>query len=78
MVFKVYVDVVTVALCTASLNVAVIEEATGKPVAALAGLVLVTVGGVVSDAPAVVNDQILAVVMALPAISLTPVVRVAV
>ena len=38
----------TVALCTASLNVAVIEEATGKPVAALAGLVLVTVGGVAS------------------------------
>ena len=76
--FKVYVDVVTVALWTASLNVAVIEEAIGKPVAALAGLVLVTVGGVVSDAAAVVNDQILAVVIALPAISLTPVVRVAV
>ena len=31
-----------------------------------------------SDAGAVVNDQVLAVVMALPAISLTPVVRVAV
>ena len=46
--FKVYVDVVTVALCTASLNVAVIEEAIGKPVAPLAGLVLVTVGGVAS------------------------------
>ena len=46
--FKVNVDVVTVALCIASLNVAVIEEAIGKPLAPLAGLVLVTVGGVVS------------------------------
>ena len=76
--FRVYVEVVTVADCTASLNVAVIEEAIGKPVAPPAGLVLVTVGGVVSDAAAVVNDQLLAVVMALPAISLIPVVNVAV
>ena len=35
-------------------------------------------GGVVSDAAAVVNDQLLAGVRALPAISLTPVVIVAV
>jgi len=75
----VYVDVVTVAGCTASLNVAVIEDDTGKPVAPLAGLVLVTVGGVVSEAAAaVVNDQLFAEVIALPAISLTPVVNVAV
>ena len=76
--FKVYVDVVTVAGCTASLNVAVIEEAIGKPVAPLPGLVLVTVGGVVYDAAALVNDQLLAGFRALPAISLIPVVNVAV
>ena len=68
----------TVELCTASLNVATTEELTATPVAPPAGLVLTTVGGLVSDAAAVVNDQLLAVVMALPAISLTPVVMVAV
>ena len=46
--FKVYVDVVTVAGCTASLNVAVIEEVIGKPVAPPPGLAPVTVGGIVS------------------------------
>ena len=46
--FKVYVDVVTVELCTASLNVATIEELTGTPIAPPAGLALITVGGVVS------------------------------
>ena len=36
-------------LCTGSLNVAAIDEVTGTPEAPLAGLVLVTEGGVVSD-----------------------------
>ena len=36
-------------LCTGSLNVAAIDEVTGTPEAPLAGLVLVTEGGVVSE-----------------------------
>ena len=76
--FRVNVVPVTVELCTASLNVPVIEAVVATPVAPLVGLVLTTVGAVVSAAAAVVNDQTLAVVIALPARSFTPVVIVAV
>ena len=68
--FKVYVDVVTVALCTASLNVAVIEEAIGKPVAALAGLVLVTVGGVKSEGALMVMLTVAILLSAFPSLAL--------
>ena len=70
---------VTVALGTASLNVALIEEPTATPVAPLVGDLLVTVGGVVSDCvcAAVVNDQ-LVVARGFSARSLIPFVRVAV
>jgi hypothetical protein len=52
---RVKVDVLTLGVWTDSLNVAAIDEATGNPVAALGGLVLATVGGVVSaDAESVV------------------------
>ena len=40
--------VVTVDGCTGSLNLAVIEESSATPVAPLAGLVLLTVGGILS------------------------------
>ena len=46
--FRVKVEVVTVELWTASLKVAVIELVTATPVAPSVGLVLTTVGGVVS------------------------------
>jgi hypothetical protein len=46
--FRVKVKVVTVELWTASLKVAVIELVTATPVAPSVGLVLTTVGGVVS------------------------------
>ena len=62
----------------ASLNVAVIEVVTATPVAPLVGVVLTTVGGVVSVAAAVVNDHVLSAVIALPAKSFTAVVIVAV
>src|SRR6476659_3783128 len=65
-------------LCTGSLNVAVTGEVTATPVTPLAGLVLTTVGGVVSPAAAVVNDHILSEAIALPARSFTPVVIVTV
>src|SRR5439155_170848 len=51
---------------------------TGTFVAASTGLVLGTVGGVVSGAAAVVNFHVLAEAIALPATSFTPVVIVAV
>ena len=52
--FSVNVEVLTVAGCTDSLNVAVIEELIATPVASPAGLVITTVGGVVSEAAAAV------------------------
>jgi hypothetical protein len=61
--------------------VAVIEEVTATPVAPPDGVVLVTVGGVLSGGGvvgAVVNDQLFAGVRKLPAMSFTPVVTVAV
>ena len=79
--FSVNVEVLTVAGCTASLNVALIEEVTATPVAPPDGVVLVTVGGVLSGGgvvAAVVNDQLVAGVRKLPAMSFTPVVTVAV
>jgi hypothetical protein len=75
--FRVKVDVVTVVLCTASLKVAVIELVTATPVATSLGLVLVTVGGVVSVCAAVVNDQLLGV-REFPAKSFIPLVTAAV
>jgi hypothetical protein len=54
---RVKVELVTVEACTASLKVAVIDDDTETPVAPLAGLVLVTVGGVVSA----VDDELLAI-----------------
>ena len=56
----------------ASLNVAVIEVVTATPVAPPVGVVLVTVGRVVSGA-IVVNGQTLSEVLALPARSFMPV-----
>jgi hypothetical protein len=56
----------------------VITEDVETPVALLAGLVEITVGGVVSAAAAVVNDHTLFEVIALPPVSLTAVVIVAV
>jgi hypothetical protein len=73
--FKLNVEVVIEELSIGSLNVALAHELSGAPVAPLAGLVLVTVGGVVSVV--VVNDQLLTAVIALPAKSFTPVVTVA-
>ena len=65
-------------LCTGSLNVAAIDEVTGTPEAPLAGLVLVTEGGVVSDcATAVVKDHFLLSLKAFPARSFVPVKIVA-
>jgi len=52
--FRINEDVVMVELLIASLNLAVIEVVTGTPVAPFAGLVLVTVGGVMSVAVAVI------------------------
>ena len=51
-------ELVTVDLCTFSLNVAVIKEVVETPVTPLAGTVLTAVGGVVSAVVTVVNDQI--------------------
>src|SRR5438094_472620 len=50
-VFKVKLVVLTVELCTASLNVAVMGELIATPVAPLAGIVLLTLGGVLSGGP---------------------------
>src|SRR5438093_891617 len=61
--FRVKVVLETVELCTASLNVAVMGELTVTPVAPLAGLVLATVGGVVSGAVVVVNVNSLVVII---------------
>ncbi len=63
-------------LCTGSLNVAVTGEVTAIPVAPLARLVPVTVGGVVSVGAQVVNDHTLSATIAFPAMSFTPVVIV--
>ena len=46
--FSVKDELVTVELCTGSLNVAVTEEVNETPVASSGGLVLATIGGVVS------------------------------
>lgn len=43
------VEGLTVRPCTTSSNVAVMVEVTATPIAPLAGLVLITVGGVASD-----------------------------
>ena len=69
---------VTVDAVMGSLKVAVIVEFTATPVAPLTGVAGVTVGGVVSAAAPVVNVQVRALVIALPATSLTPVVTLAV
>jgi hypothetical protein len=70
--------VVMVDAVIASLNVAVMGAVRLTPVAPLAGTIAVTVGGVVSAAAAVVNDHDLAAAMALPAVSVTPTLTVAV
>jgi len=71
------VAVVTVEAVMVSLKVAVIAAFTATPVAALAGLVDDTVGGVLSVVVPVVNDSVKAAAIALPAASLAPVVIVA-
>jgi hypothetical protein len=70
--------VVSVELVIASEKVALTEEVSATPVAALAGDVVDTVGGVVSGAAAVVNPQVKLVASAFPAASLAAVVMVAV
>src|SRR5213082_2189473 len=62
----------------ASLKVALMVWLIGTAVAALAGRVALTVGGVVSGVAPVVKLQLKSVASALPAKSLTPVVTVAV
>ena len=71
------VAAVTVAGFTGSLKVAVRAEEIDTLVAPLGGLVVLTVGVVVSGTVPVVKDQVYGVANALPARSLTPVVRVA-
>ena len=61
----------TVAACTGSENVAVGATDVATPVALFAGVVPVTVGGVVSAAT-VVNDQLNGAAIVLPAVSFTP------
>jgi hypothetical protein len=56
----------------ASLKVAVTAVVVAIPVAPLAGLTLLTVGGVVSAAAAVVKDHVKVAARALPAKSFTP------
>ena len=56
--FSINVEVVTVISSIFSLNVGLMTELAPTPVAAPAGVVLVTVGGVLSDCGAVVNDQL--------------------
>ena len=56
--FRINVEVVTVIPSTFSLNVALMTELAATPVAPPAGAGLVTVGGVLSDCAAVVNDQL--------------------
>ena len=75
---SVKVVLVTVDVCIGSLNLAVIDVVTAILVAPLVGMVLTSVGGVVSDggAAAVVNDQ-LAAVRPFPAKSLIPLVTAA-
>jgi len=58
--------------CTGSLNVAVTFALAATPVAFTAGERPLTVGGVVSPAAAVVNDQDAGAVIWLPARSLAP------
>jgi hypothetical protein len=58
--------------CTSSLKVAVTKLATGTPVAFDAGLSAVTVGGVVTAGPAVVNDQVNGLGIRWPPLSVTP------
>ena len=64
----------TVAACTASEKVAVGAMPVATLVALFAGVVPVTVGGVVSGgaAAAVVNDHVYGEAMVLPAVSFTP------
>ena len=62
----------TVVASIASVNVAVGATLGGWPVAPLAGVVPVTVGGVVSAAAAVVKVQVTSAARRLPATSLTP------
>jgi hypothetical protein len=79
--FSINVEVLTVDLCTGSLNVAIMGDDNETFMARLDGKVLITLGGIVSTAggtPAVVNDHFFRVVIALPARSFTPVVMVAV
>ena len=69
---RVTLVVVTDVGSSASLNVAVGATFSGWPVAPLAGVVLATVGGVVSAAAAVVNVQVTSAARTLPATSLIP------
>src|SRR5882672_10739309 len=75
---RVKLAVLSVELVIASEKVADTEEFSATPVAALAGDVEDTVGGVVSGAAAVVNCQVKFAASALPAASLAAVVMVAV
>ena len=71
-------DELTVEHVKGSVNVAVTTEFKGTSVAPLAGLLDAIPGGVASATGSVVNVQVFALANALPLISLTPVVRVAV
>ncbi len=75
---KVKVDAVTVSGSTGSLKTAVRAEDVAVFVALLTGVVALTVGRVVSGAAPVVKVQLKGASKALPARSLTPVVRVTV
>ena len=75
---SVNVAVVSVALFIGSENIAANAELSAMPVAPFNGEVDSTVGGVVSGAAAVVNDQLTFDASALPATSRAPVVMVAV
>ena len=68
--FSINVELVIVAASIFSLNVALMTELAATPVAPPAGVVLVTVGGVLSDCAAVVNDQLFSAI-GLPAKSFT-------
>ena len=75
---NVKVEFVSVALFIGSENIAANAELSATPVAPATGVVDNTVGGVVSGAAAVVNDQLTFDTSALPAASRVPVVIVAV
>ena len=64
------VEPVTVDLCTGSLKLAVIKEVVGIPVAALAGLVVTTVGGVVSEGSFTVMLTVAVLLSAAPSLVL--------